>query len=98
MAQSKCLDLGYDLISSPMMMNSLFQKMQLPGIGVISEQDERLNLVAPPRTAPAAIGGHKMESRGQSRTATTLLDKELPAREVQKYYDIRRQKEFATTK
>lgn len=80
----------YDLISSPMMINGIFQKLtssaSLPCIS-----PDRTPSQSPSRDTPGIS-----DSRGQSRTATSLLDPSLPAQTLQEYEEIRKMKQTAS--
>lgn len=86
MNQKNTPDYQYDLISSPMMINRIVQKMLLPSISSDTA-------VAPYSASNCDIGINSprdsySDRRGLSRTATTLLDKSLPVKEIQKYEDV----------
>lgn len=94
----KNMDLHYNLISSPMMMNDLFQRMRLPSISGIEDTANTIDrelfpMALPPKTAPAqGTRDDLKECRGWSRTATTILDKDMTTQELQRYQEIIKQK------
>ena len=105
-----CLESAdYDLISSPMMINGIFQKLasssSLPCISPTLPSSsskpavDRTPTHSPNRDTPTTnTSSSTTDSRGLTRTATTLLDKSLTAQEIQKYDEILKMKQTASYK
>lgn len=96
----------YDLISSPMMINGIFQKLastaSLPCISptTLASKSTAAIVDRTPTHSPSkdTTRNSTTDSRGQTRTATTLLDKSLPAQETNKYDEILKMKQTASYK